>query len=71
MRVFLIPVILVGVAALRFAYVRHKHPEAAEDAAGSFRSNLFVVVFIVYRTGCPHLRRCLRLSSVFRSRCLQ
>ena len=48
MRVFLIPLILVGIAALRFAYVRHKHPEAAEDAAGSFRSNLFVIVFIVY-----------------------
>ena len=49
MRVFVIPLVLVGIAALRFAYVRHKHPETAEDAAGSFRSNLFVVVFIVYR----------------------
>ena len=49
MRVFVIPLLMVGVAALRFAYVRHKHPEAAEDAAGSFRSNIFVIVFIVYR----------------------
>ena len=24
-------------------------PEAAEDAAGSFRSNIFVIVFIIYR----------------------
>ena len=52
MRVFVIPLTLASIAALRFAYVRHKHPEAAEDAAGSFRSNLFVVVFIVYRTCC-------------------
>ena len=26
-----------------------KHPEAAEDAAGSFRSSVFFIVFIVYR----------------------
>ena len=56
MRVVVIPLILVGVAALRFAYVRHKHPEAAEDAAGSFRSNLFVVVFIVYPCVMCHSR---------------
>ena len=49
MRVFLIPLLLVGVAALRFAYVRHTRPEAAEDAAGNFHSHVFGIVFIVYR----------------------
>ena len=48
-RVFLIPLLLVGVAALRFAYVRHTRPEAAEDAAGNFHSHVFGIVFIVYR----------------------
>ena len=33
MRVFVIPLLMVGVAALRFAYARHKHPEAADAAA--------------------------------------
>ena len=49
MRVFVIPMLLVGVAALRFAYVRHTRPEAAEDAAGNFHSHVFGIVFIVYR----------------------
>ena len=49
MRVFVIPLLLVGVAALRFAYVRHTRPEAAEDAAGNFHSHVFGIVFIVYR----------------------
>ena len=40
---------MVGVAALRFAYVRHKRPEAAEDAAGNFQSHVFGIIFIVYR----------------------
>ena len=48
-RVFVIPLLLVGVAALRFAYVRHTRPEAAEDAAGNFHSHVFGIVFIVYR----------------------
>ena len=51
-RVFVIPLLLVGVAALRFAYVRHTRPEAAEDAAGNFHSHVFGIVFIVYRA-CP------------------
>ena len=49
MRVFVIPLLLVGVAALRFAYVRHTRPEAADDAAGNFHSHVFGIVFIVYR----------------------
>ena len=36
---------MVGVAALRFAYVRHKRPEAAEDAAGNFQSHVFGIIF--------------------------
>ena len=49
LRVFVIPLFMVGVAALRFAYVRHKRPEAAEDAAGNFQSHVFGIIFIVYR----------------------
>ena len=49
MRVFVIPLLLVGIAALRLAYVRHKRPQDADDAAGNFRSNVFVIVFIMYR----------------------
>lgn len=47
-RVFVIPLLLVGVAALRFAYVRHQRPEAAADAVGSFRADVFMIIFIVY-----------------------
>ena len=61
MRVFVIPLLLVGVAALRFAYVRHTRPEAAEDAAGNFHSHVFGIVFIVYRASTDTAQ--LRLSS--------
>ena len=58
-RVFLIPLLLVGVAALRFAYVRHTRPEAAEDAAGNFHSHVFGIVFIVYRAFTDTAQPCL------------
>ena len=48
-RVFVVPLVAVLVAALRYAYVVRKRPDAAEDAAGSFRSSVFFIVFIVYR----------------------
>jgi len=51
-RVFFIPILMVAVAALRLVYVRHSSPEAADDAASTFRSNLFVVVFLVYPGVC-------------------
>ena len=59
MRVFVIPLLLVGVAALRFAYVRHTRPEAAEDAAGNFHSHVFGIVFIVYRASAGTAQLCL------------
>ncbi len=49
LRVFGIPLLLLGIAASRFAYVRHKRPEQADDAAGNFHSHVFGIVFIVYR----------------------
>ena len=49
MRVFVIPLLLVGIAAMRLAYVRHKRPEQAEDAAGNFHSHVFGIIFIIYR----------------------
>ena len=49
-RVFAIPLLMVATAALRYAYVLRKRPEAAEDAAGNFHSHLFGIVFLVYRT---------------------
>eukprot|EP01045_Picozoa_sp_COSAG04_P044111 COSAG04_NODE_14797_length_555_cov_0.567982_1_plen_149_part_01 len=49
MRVFVIPLLLVGVAALRFTYVRHTRPEAAEDAAGNFHSHWDRLHRLVYR----------------------
>ena len=52
LRVFVIPLLMVGVAGLRYAYVRHYTPEAAADAAGSFKSNAFVVLFVVYPGIC-------------------
>ena len=48
-RVFVVPLVAVIIAALRYAYVVRKRPDAAEDAAGSFRSSVFFIVFIVYR----------------------
>ena len=57
-RVFVIPLLLVGVAALRFAYVRHTRPEAAEDAAGNFHSHVFGIVFIVYRASADAAQPC-------------
>ena len=59
MRVFVIPLLLVGAAALRFAYVRHTRPEAAEDAAGNFHSHVFGIVFIVYRAPADTAQLCL------------
>ena len=64
MRVFVIPLLLVGVAALRFAYVRHTRPEAAEDAAGNFHSHVFGIVFIVYRASADTAQLCLDIVSL-------
>ena len=48
-RVFAIPLLMVVIAALRYAYVLRKKPEDAEDAAGNFHSHIFGIVFLVYR----------------------
>ena len=48
-RVFAIPLLMVAIAALRYAYVLRKKPEDAEDAAGNFHSHIFGIVFLVYR----------------------
>ena len=48
-RVFAIPLLMVAIAALRYAYVQRNRPEDAEDAAGNFHSHIFGVVFLVYR----------------------
>ena len=64
MRVFVIPLLLVGVAALRFAYVRHTRPEAAEDAAGNFHSHVFGIVFIVYRASTDTAQLCIASISL-------
>ena len=58
-RVFVVPLVAVLVAALRYAYVVRKRPDAAEDAAGSFRSNVFFIVFIVYRASADAAQLCL------------
>ena len=73
MRVFVIPLLLVGVAALRFAYVRHTRPEAAEDAAGNFHSHVFGIVFIVYRAFEDSVQVCIASVSLpcMRSRGMQ
>ena len=49
LRVFAIPLLMVAIAALRYAYVLRKKPEDAEDAAGNFHSHIFGIVFLVYR----------------------
>ena len=78
-RVFVLPLAMVAIAALRFAYVRRTNPEAANDAAGSFRSNVFVVIFLCYRASHPQpahlssaeflLRGAQPESATRRSRC--
>ena len=58
-RVFVVPLVAVIIAALRYAYVVRKRPDAAEDAAGSFRSSVFFIVFIVYRAFADAAQLCL------------
>ena len=49
-RVFGIPLTLLGIAALHFAYVRRRGDETAmKAAAGNLKSNAFFILFVVYR----------------------
>jgi hypothetical protein len=49
-RVFGVPLMLLGIAALHYAYVRRRGGEMAiKNAAGNLRSNAFLVLFVVYR----------------------
>ena len=49
-RVLVIPIVLVGVATIRFVVHRRRRPEA--DAARAFRADIYLVVFIVYPGVC-------------------
>eukprot|EP01045_Picozoa_sp_COSAG04_P021873 COSAG04_NODE_2392_length_4215_cov_30.281873_2_plen_985_part_01 len=48
LRVFIIPLILVGIAGSHYAYMQRKSGSSGVDAAASLRSHLFVILFVVY-----------------------
>ena len=57
-KVFLVPAALLSVVTLRYAYVRYRGDvTAAKNAAGSLRSNVFFILFLLYR-------KCATLVSV-------
>lgn len=49
-KVFLVPAALLGVVTLRYIYVRYRgDATAVKTAAGSLRSNMFFILFLLYR----------------------
>ena len=49
-KVFLIPAALLSVVTLRYVYVRYRgDATAVKNAAGSLRSNVFFILFLLYR----------------------
>ena len=57
-KVFLVPAALLSVVTLRYVYVRYRGDvTAAKNAAGSLRSNVFFILFLLYR-------KCATLVSV-------
>jgi hypothetical protein len=57
-KVFLIPAALLSAVMLRYVYVRYRgDATAVKNAAGSLRSNVFFILFLLYR-------KCAALVSV-------
>ena len=57
-KVFLVPAALLSGVTLRYVYVRYRgDATAAKNAAGSLRSNVFFILFLLYR-------KCATLVSV-------
>jgi len=49
-KVFLVPAALLSVVTLRYVYVRYRgDATAVKNAAGSLRSNVFFILFLLYR----------------------